>query len=72
MSLGRAGEGVTLSVVDDGQGAAGTAGAGLSGLSERVTALGGRLTAGPAEGNGFRLVAELPTTPVAQEPLVRR
>jgi two-component system, NarL family, sensor histidine kinase DesK len=58
-------DGVTLTVVDDGQGTAGSAGAGLSGLAERVSALGGRLTAGPADGAGFRLVAALPMAPAA-------
>jgi two-component system sensor histidine kinase DesK len=72
VGLGRDDDGVTLTVVDDGQGVAGTAGAGLSGLAERVTALGGRLTTGPAEGHGFRLVAVLPTAPAARESLVRR
>ena len=71
VGLSRDDDGVTLTVVDDGQGSAGTAGDGLSGLAERVTALGGRLTAGPAEGRGFRLVAVLPTAPAAQESLVR-
>jgi two-component system sensor histidine kinase DesK len=64
-------DGVTLTVSDDGQGAAGTTGAGLSGLSERVSALGGHLEAGP-DGRGFRLVAVLPTSPVAPESAGRR
>ena len=33
-----------------------------------MTALGGRLEAGPAAGAGFRLVAVLPTSPVPPEP----
>ena len=72
VGLGRDDDGVTLTVVDDGQGSDGTPGDGLSGLAERVTSLGGRLTAGPAEGRGFRLVAVLPTAPVAQESVIRR
>jgi two-component system sensor histidine kinase DesK len=32
----------------------------LSGLRERLSQAGGRLDAGPAEGGGFRLYAELP------------
>ena len=53
---------VTLTVTDDGHGVAGAAGAGLSGLAERVEALGGRLAAGPGGSSGFRLTAALPTT----------
>jgi len=56
-------DGVTLTVSDDGAGGAATAGAGLSGLGERVAALGGRLSAGPSAGRGFRLAATLPTAP---------
>ncbi|MFD1367061.1 sensor histidine kinase [Actinoplanes sichuanensis] len=37
-------------------------GFGLTGLDERVTALGGRLTAGPRPGGGWELTATLPTT----------
>jgi two-component system, NarL family, sensor histidine kinase DesK len=60
---------VTLTVTDDGTGAAaGVSGAGLAGLAERVEALGGRLVAGPAGSSGFRLAATLPlTAPVAPE-----
>jgi two-component system sensor histidine kinase DesK len=60
---------VTLTVTDDGNGAAaGVTGAGLTGLAERVEALGGRLAAGLAGSAGFRLAATLPlTAPVAQE-----
>jgi two-component system, NarL family, sensor histidine kinase DesK len=61
---------VVLTVSDDGRGGAGPAGAGLSGLTERVTALGGHLDAGPAAGRGFRLAARLPL--IATEPAVSR
>lgn len=37
------------------------AGRGLSGMTERVTQLGGRLTAGPTADGGWSVVAELPT-----------
>lgn len=37
-------------------------GAGLPGLSERVTTLGGRLTAGPEADGGWRLTVRLPTS----------
>ncbi|MGY1616664.1 sensor histidine kinase [Geodermatophilus sp. SYSU D00691] len=54
----------TLTVTDDGHGPSGTAtgGAGLSGLAERVEALGGHFESGPAPGRGFRLQARLPVT----------
>jgi two-component system sensor histidine kinase DesK len=71
VELGTDDDGVTLTVSDDGQGAAGTAGAGLSGLAERVSALGGRLDAGPGD-RGFRLVAALPTSPASPEAVGRR
>jgi signal transduction histidine kinase len=35
-------------------------GRGLLGMRERAELLGGRLTAGPADGGGFLVVAELP------------
>src|SRR5690349_6240447 len=51
-----------LRVEDDGAGAAKPAvpGFGLIGMRERVTALGGRLTAGPRATRGFSVLAELP------------
>jgi two-component system sensor histidine kinase DesK len=51
----------TVEIVDDGSApASGVEGNGLSGLRERLSQVGGRLDAGPAEGGGFRLYAELP------------
>jgi signal transduction histidine kinase len=54
---------LTVQVNDDGRGggttSAGT-GLGLIGMRERVSALGGRLHAGPREGGGFQVQAELP------------
>ena len=73
----RAGE-LSLEVTDDGRGFAGQdqetpqtpdshTGSGLRGVSERLSAIGGRLSLGPAEGSGskgpghgFRLVATVP------------
>lgn len=51
-----------VEVRDDGRGAArpdlASAGHGLTGLAERISAVGGRLHAGPLPGGGFRLAAE--------------
>ncbi|MGY1711285.1 sensor histidine kinase [Geodermatophilus sp. SYSU D00758] len=53
---------VEVTVEDDGTGRAGTSdpGAGLVGLTERVRALGGALTAGNRPDGGFRVSATLP------------
>ncbi|VVJ17687.1 Uncharacterised protein [Amycolatopsis camponoti] len=49
-------------------GVLGSGGRGLAGLRDRVGALGGRFTAGPAE-DGFRVIAQFPTggTPVGSD-----
>ncbi|MEU8590767.1 histidine kinase [Streptomyces sp. NPDC048664] len=58
-----------------GPGAAGRGGHGLLGMRERVTALGGTLTAAPRYGGGFRVHAILPadsrktTAPTVDEPV---
>ncbi len=69
---------LSLEVTDDGHGLAGQDrdnpwGSGLRGMSERLSAIGGRLSLGPAEPSlgghsshndrGFRLVATVPATP---------
>jgi two-component system, NarL family, sensor histidine kinase DesK len=61
-----------LTVTDDGTGTAqritvlGNAeGAGLAGLRERVAALGGALAAGPLDGGGYRVRAEVPLLPAS-------
>ena len=52
---------VTVTVTDDGRGGpVGDGGHGLAGMQERVTALGGTLSAGPAAA-GFAVVASMPT-----------
>ncbi|MEU3610599.1 histidine kinase [Streptomyces sp. NPDC035033] len=54
---------LAVRVDDDGRAAPAAApvpGLGLLGMRERVTALGGRLTAGPRDGGGFSVLAELP------------
>ncbi|MET7357129.1 histidine kinase [Streptomyces sp. NPDC005562] len=56
-----AGRLLELSVEDDGAGGAGAlAGNGLTGLGERVEAVGGVLETGPAGRRGFRLAARVP------------
>lgn len=60
------GERVRLTVTDDGRGQAaeppapGIGGTGLKGLTERLAAAGGSLTAGPGPDGGFVVAAELP------------
>jgi signal transduction histidine kinase len=56
-------EALTVQVDDDGTGGGARPagpGLGLMGMRERVSALGGRLHAGPQDGGGFRVRAELP------------
>ena len=59
-------EALTVQVDNDGTGggtrSAGP-GLGLIGMRERVSALGGLLHAGPQDGGGFRVRAELPARP---------
>jgi signal transduction histidine kinase len=64
VSLRVEGNTLNIDVTDNGTGAAaGTpAGHGLQGLSERAAALGGGVTAGPAERGGWRVHAGLPLT----------
>ncbi|GAA3048555.1 histidine kinase [Streptomyces roseofulvus] len=54
---------LAVRVDDDGRAAPAASpvpGLGLLGMRERVTALGGRLSAGPRDGGGFSVLAELP------------
>ena len=54
---------VVLTVENDGaSGPSAGGGSGLAGLRERLSAVGGTLEAGPAGGDVFRLVAEVPLT----------
>ncbi|RKS71650.1 histidine kinase [Actinomadura pelletieri DSM 43383] len=62
----RAGATVHLVIQDDGHGAPGDPGHGLTGMRERVDLLGGTFEAGPT-GSGWRLAAELPL-PVTAPP----
>ena len=61
--LNYAPDALTVQVNDDGKGVSTMSagpGLGLVGMRERVSALGGRLHAGPREGGGFQVRAELP------------
>ncbi|MEV0125578.1 histidine kinase [Streptomyces sp. NPDC050703] len=60
-----AGPRLELRVEDDGRGGAGAAGNGLTGLAERVAAVGGELDAGAAGRRGFRLAARVPLSGTA-------
>jgi len=60
---------LSVQIIDDGQGTSTSAststrpsgpGLGLVGMRERVSALGGRLQAGPQDGGGFHVRADLP------------
>lgn len=54
---------ILLAITDDGAGCAEVVpGHGLTGMRERVTSLGGELTAGPIAGGGFEVRAEIPLT----------
>lgn len=72
ISLERRDDIYRLEVRDDGTAAASgsaaqSGGRGLLGMRERAELLGGHLTAGPADGGGFAVVAELPASPERQE-----
>ncbi|QIQ05145.1 sensor histidine kinase [Streptomyces liangshanensis] len=83
VSVVKVGPTVEVTVLDNGEGTGEPAdggGHGLLGMRERVTALGGSLTAGPRYGGGFRTQAILPvkghvpaatTTPPARNPAAR-
>jgi len=62
VTIGYGAEAVTVRVADDGVGgaAAPDAGNGIAGMRARAAALGGTLLAGPGDGKGFTVAAELP------------
>jgi signal transduction histidine kinase len=70
VSVARRDGSLEVEVTDDGRGASTllskrvTGGHGLVGMRERVVAAGGRLTAGPRQGGGWRVHALFPLTPV--------
>ncbi|MEU8463668.1 sensor histidine kinase [Streptomyces sp. NPDC029003] len=55
-----AGPVMELTVTDDGAGGGAVPGNGLTGLTERLEAVGGSLSAGPAGKTGFRVLARVP------------
>lgn len=67
VQIAPAGDLVRLTVTDDGASAGSVSdhGYGLLGMAERAHLLGGRLTAGPSNGRGWRVTAELPRAKVA-------
>jgi two-component system sensor histidine kinase DesK len=52
-----------IEVVDDGSGGSPQSGNGLSGLTERVAAMGGSLEVGPVQPRGWRLAVSLAGAP---------
>lgn len=71
MSVVRVGNTAEITVIDNGSGGGPDGdggGHGLLGMRERVTALGGTLTAGPRYGGGFRVHAILPVEARTVEP----
>jgi signal transduction histidine kinase len=60
------GDGIVLTIVDDGRGGADPSrGSGLRGLADRVEALGGQLRLESPPRGGTRVVAEVPTEPTS-------
>ncbi|MDZ4168292.1 MAG: sensor histidine kinase [Coriobacteriia bacterium] len=62
VAVDRSEDELTIVVTDDGVGASvsDAAGHGITGMRERVAALGGAFSAGPAPGGGFRVTATIP------------
>jgi signal transduction histidine kinase len=61
--VGKSRGGLLVEVTDNGRGGvAGVEGHGLSGMTERASALGGRVAAGPRAEGGWRVEAQLPLT----------
>ncbi len=65
-SVRRDGDQAVLTLIDDGRGGATISGNGLSGMDERLRALGGQLRVESPSGQGTRLVASLPLPPIAR------
>ena len=61
IEIAHEGAAARVEVINDGAGpGAGAPGYGLTGMSERVTAAGGSLSAGPTDAGGWRVAATLP------------
>jgi len=60
VTIGYAPDALTVRVADDGIGGLAEDGNGIAGMRARAVALGGTLTAGPADGSGFLVEARLP------------
>jgi signal transduction histidine kinase len=65
VGLGYQADGLSIEILDDGSPVpgprpSGGTGSGIAGMTERATALGGQLTAGPRAGGGFAVTAWLP------------
>jgi signal transduction histidine kinase len=69
VTIGYGDDAVTVRVADDGVGgpAAAEVGNGIAGMRARAAALGGTLVAGPVDGGGFTVAANLPLTSPAGE-----
>lgn len=68
VSVGSDGRRLTVNVADDGRGGADRElGSGLSGLADRVSALGGRLHVISPAGGGTTVIAELPLAPTPEQ-----
>ncbi len=68
VDLAKTADAVRLTVTDDGRGGADPGGSGLTGLADRLAALGGRMTVSSPPGGGTCVVAELPQAPDAEVP----
>ena len=60
VTIGYGPDALTVRVADDGIGGVAEDGNGIAGMRARAAALGGTLTAGPADGGGFLVEARLP------------
>jgi two-component system sensor histidine kinase DesK len=69
IEVGRTDSRAYTEIVDDGAGGAGASpGNGLRGLTERMAAVDGAVSAGPAKGGGYRLAVDLPLDPLFRAP----
>ena len=69
IAFAREGRIVQLCVEDDGRGGIGADGNGLAGMRDRVRALGGTLSIGPADGRGTQVLVRVPLPDATSWPL---